>query len=50
MKRVALLFAGLVTATAAQAADPVRIGLTTVLQRADPMTAGNQNNTARNWR
>ena len=31
MKRAALLFAGLVTATAAQAAEPVRIGLTTVL-------------------
>jgi branched-chain amino acid transport system substrate-binding protein len=31
MKRAAFLFAGLITATAAQAAEPVRIGLTTVL-------------------
>jgi branched-chain amino acid transport system substrate-binding protein len=31
MKRAAFLFAGLMTATAAHAADPVRIGLTTVL-------------------
>jgi branched-chain amino acid transport system substrate-binding protein len=31
MTRAALLFGGLITATAAQAAEPVRIGLTTVL-------------------
>jgi hypothetical protein len=47
MTRAALLFAaGLITATsitvtAAQAAEPVRIGLTTVLSGS---------NTARNWR